>query len=571
MPSRLNNSGNSFRCRFERTGDLIDISNAISAQQRAVHLTPDGHADMPDWLNNLGISFRCRFEHTGDLPDISSAMLVQQRAISLTPDGDAEIPRRLNNLGNSLLCRFVRTQDLSDISSAISAQQKAIALTPDDHADLPAQLSNLGTSFHRRFQRTGDLPDISSAISTLQRAVRLTPDDHAGMPFWLANLGNSFRLRFQHAADLPDISEAILAHQRALHLTPNDHADMPGQLSNLGFSLRCSFDHTGDSADIHEAISYYHQSATLTSGAPSRRLNAALQWAKLATSHNPPESLPAYSVAIDLLSQVAGMDRTITQRHTSLVDISSLTSTAASIAFTQGEFGKALEWLEHGRCLVWNQLNQLRTPVDDLRIHDKTLADRFLEVSRALESSGSRQESTIFALDDTILEQIALEGKAHSHIEFAEEWGKILNKIRKISGFHDFLRPPQSSNILRDLPRDGSVVLVNVHKDWCDALVLVPGRDQPLHIPLDHFTYQDASNLKDRLRSYLSLGGYLMRQSDRGPREVLDHGTEETSEIHNILRELWLCVARPILNKLEYSVSYISLELKFSFIYTSIY
>ena len=481
--------------------------------------------------------------------------------------------RRLNNLGNSLLCRFVRTQDLSDISSAIfSAQKKAIALTPDDHADLPAQLSNLGTSFHRRFQRTGDLPDISNAISILQRAVRLTPDNHAGMPFWLANLGNSFRLRFQHAADLPDISGAILAHQRALHLTPDGHADMPGQLSNLGFSLWCRFERTGDSADIHEAISYYHQSATSTSGAPSIRLNAALQWAKLATSHNPPESLPTYSVAtIDLLSQVAGMDRTITQRHTSLVDISSLTSMAASIAFTQGEIGNALEWLEHGRCLVWNQLNQLCTPVDDLRIHDETLADRFLEVSRALESSGSRQELTIFALDDTILEQIALEGKAHSHIEFAEEWGKILDKIRKISGFHDFLRPPQSSNILRDLPRDGSVVLVNVHKDRCDALVLVPGRDQPLHIPLDHFTYQDASHLRDRLRSYLSLGGYRMRQSNRGPREVLDHGTKETSEIHNILRELWLCIARPILNKLEYSVSYISLELNFSFIYTSIY
>jgi hypothetical protein len=51
---RLNNLGNSFQSRFEHTGDLADISNAISYQQKAVHLTPEGHADMPGWLNNLG-------------------------------------------------------------------------------------------------------------------------------------------------------------------------------------------------------------------------------------------------------------------------------------------------------------------------------------------------------------------------------------------------------------------------------------------------------------------------------------------------------------------------------------
>jgi hypothetical protein len=57
MPNWLNNLGNSFQSRFEHTGDLADISDAISYQQKAVHLTPEGHADMPGWLNNLGNSF----------------------------------------------------------------------------------------------------------------------------------------------------------------------------------------------------------------------------------------------------------------------------------------------------------------------------------------------------------------------------------------------------------------------------------------------------------------------------------------------------------------------------------
>jgi ssDNA-specific exonuclease RecJ len=62
MPGWLNNLGNSFRIRFEHTGDLADISEAISSQQKAVQLTPEGHADMPVHLNNLGNLFLHRFE-----------------------------------------------------------------------------------------------------------------------------------------------------------------------------------------------------------------------------------------------------------------------------------------------------------------------------------------------------------------------------------------------------------------------------------------------------------------------------------------------------------------------------
>jgi len=71
----LNNLGMSFQSRFGRTGDVADLTEAITIQQRAVQLTPDGHSDMPMRLNNLAISFRSRFEHTDDLSDILTATL----------------------------------------------------------------------------------------------------------------------------------------------------------------------------------------------------------------------------------------------------------------------------------------------------------------------------------------------------------------------------------------------------------------------------------------------------------------------------------------------------------------
>ena len=133
--------------RFKQTGAIDEISNAISAHQRAVQLTPDGHADMPSLLNNLGNSLLGRFERTGDLTDIANAISAHQRAVQLTPDGHADMPSRMSNLGNSLLGRFERTGDLADIANAISALQRAVQLTPNGHAEMPSQLNNLEIPF----------------------------------------------------------------------------------------------------------------------------------------------------------------------------------------------------------------------------------------------------------------------------------------------------------------------------------------------------------------------------------------------------------------------------------------
>ena len=552
MPGRQNSLGNSFMCRFQRTGDLLDIANAISAHQRAVQLTPNGHATMPRRQSSLGNSFSCRFQRTHDLADSTNAISAHQMAVRLTPNGHADMASRQNNLGNSFLDRLEYTGDPADVANAISAHQMAVQLTPTGHADMPSRQNNLGNSFSCRFQRTGELADISNAISAHQKAVELAPSDHADLPSWQSNLGNSFLRRFESTGNLVDIASAISAHEKAVQLTPNGHAYIPSLRNSLGRTFSCRFQHTGDILDINEAISNFQQSATYGSGSPSARLTAARSWAALSLYHNPAESLHAYAVVIGLLSQIAGMDRTIQQRHSTLIDISNLTAAAASAAFAQEEVGMALEWLEQGRCLVWSQINQLRSPVDELRAHNKLLADRFLDVSRALESSSSRQQSPFLATSGTMLQRIALEDETQTHIKYAQEWGQLLDEIRNIPGFYDFLRPRRASSILNDLPQDGAVIVINVHENRCDALAMISDCE-PLHIPLHSLTHHKASTLRDQLRTHLSHNGYRMRNDDRGPREVPD--PEATSKVQEVLQELWLCVVKPILDGLAYSVS----------------
>jgi hypothetical protein len=559
LPLLLTNLGNSFLSRFEHTGDLTDVSEAISSLQKAVHLTPQGHAIMPVLLNNLGNSFSIRFERTGDLPDISQAILSQQKAIHLTPEGHADMPSLLGNLGNSLGVRFQRNGDLSDISEAISSQQKAVHLTPQGHAVIPGLLSNLGNSFLGRFKLTGDLTDISKAISSHKQALHLTSQGDAATPRRLNNLGLSFSNRFEHTGDSADISEAIICQQKAVLLIPQGHVDAPRWLNNLGDSLQTRFERLGDINDIHAAISRYSLAATYSTGKPTTRLNAARKWARLCQKFDPSQLLDAHRTAIHLLSQVAGLEQTIESRHANLLDISDLSSSAAASAFDLGSPKLALEWLEEGRCLVWSQLNSLRTPLDTLRVYNPAISNEILRVSRALENAGSRGESALSPLEATMEQKMTLQDEATSHVKLAKEWDELLADIRTIPEFEDFLRPPSFSNLLKHLPGSGAVVVINVHELRCDALALLSTTDKPHHIPLLNFSHEKADILRKELRGHLRSSGLRMREYN--PEEIDSRmplrykGPGRGSVIQVILHKLWTWVVKPILEVLGYLVS----------------
>ncbi|CAA7267783.1 unnamed protein product [Cyclocybe aegerita] len=549
-PNCLNNLGISFRHRFEEYGDLLDICEAISALQRSVSLTPEDHVKMPTRLNNLATAFLARFEHTGDLADVSEAISTQQRAVRLIQKDHATMPTLLNTLGCSLSARFQYTKALEDISNAISAHERALKYTSKEHTNVPLWLSNLAISFKLRFEMTADLSDICKAILAQRQAIDLTPECHPYLPTWLNSLGICLTLHFESTGNTNSIAEAISKHKRAIRLTPEGHGLMPSFLKSFGDSYLSRFEHTEDRSDLEAAVSNYRQSANSRSGPPSIRLDSAKKWAELAMKGSPSESevMAAYETAIRLASQVAGLEQTIEVRHSNLiVNISDLATTAAAIALSFGRHGTAVEWLEHGRCLVWSQINNLRTPLEVLRDKDKELADRFLAVSRALEKSGSRPESRTYHSEDKLQERMALQDEVHKHHKFAREWEELLADIRRIKGFQGFLQPTSMSSLLSLVPKAGPVVVINVHSTRCDALALLSGAETPIHIPLDNFSYARGNNLRGRLQQVHGARSRGEEEEEiRAGRRVI----ARNNNLCEILLELWSHVVKPILNRL---------------------
>jgi tetratricopeptide (TPR) repeat protein len=473
--------------------------------------------------------------------------------VNLTPDGHAEKPSFLNNLGNSFARRFKHSGDLADSDRAISAHERAVNLIPDGHTNKPCCLNSLGNSFARRFEHSGDLADRDRAISAHERAVNLTPDGHADKSHRLNNLGNSFLRRFECSGDLVDSDRAISAHTRAVDLTPDGHADKPARLTNLGNSFARRFEHSGDLADSDRAISSFRNAGNCLTGAASTRLEASLSWARLASRVDPSSALQGYIKALDLVPQAAWLGRSLTTRYRELSSIGAIASEAAAAASTAGQYETALEWLEQGRSIVWNQLLSLRTPVDLLRQVDRTLADDFERVSVALEHA-STGNSSIQGLPNLFDHQLSMEESAQHHRRLAEEWERLVGRVRGIPGFDSFLRPKRFTQ-LRIAAKAGPVAVVNVHESRCDTFVLVDGLDEVVHIPLPDFSYTKAQKLHLHLNQLLSTAGVRVRDTDIRAMKIAT--TSKRGGFEFILSNLWSSVVKPVLDGLAFAVSHL--------------
>ena len=158
----------------------------------------------------------------------------------------------------------------------------------------------------------------------------------------------------------------------------------------------------------------------------------------------------------------------------------------------------------------------------------------------------------------TMEHKMSLQDEANTHVKLAQEWNRLLTKIRTILKFEDFLQPPSCSKLLKNLPHSGPVVVINVDKDSCDPLALLLGSDEPLHIPLHESSFAKATYLCNQLNAHLHSANVWMQGCE------LDgiHATCPVSDndgggvIQHILHQLWILVVKPILDGLGVSVSY---------------
>jgi hypothetical protein len=219
---------------------------------------------------------------------------------------------------------------------------------------------------------------------------------------------------------------------------------------------------------------------------------------------------------------------------------------AASAAIAVHDYQKAVEWLDQGRSVIWGQLLNLRTPVDELRKIHPGLAYQLIALSTSLETAGT--QSNVIGNPITPLSLQSITRRAHA---LALERNHILQQIRELPGFERFLllKPISELSLAAKI---GPVAIINTSDYGCDALILLPGlADEVIHVPLRDFTIREAQALAKSLASIVGTTGHSDRFKGSSEEDML-----QDDIFCHILSELWLKIVHPVLNALAITVSY---------------
>ncbi|CAE7187896.1 unnamed protein product [Rhizoctonia solani] len=465
-------------------------------------------------------------------------MAYQSRALASTPDGHPELPSRLGNLAVCYNERFERLGELNDLEQAIAYESRALESTPDGHPHLPIRLANLAVSYSERFGRLGEPEDLEQALAYGSRALESTPDGHPDLPRRLGNLAMSYRERFGRLGELRDLEQATKHGACVLATITSDHPDSCFWHFHHAMSYIAYYNYSHDPSHLHQALPLLRSASTLSAGSPRRRFQIAYQWALSACEHSVLNPIEAFRAAIDLLPQFIWLGTTADQRYHDLTSIQTLAVDAAHAAIVSSSHSLALEWLEHARCVAWNQNLMLRSPLDQLLGSHPVLATRLQKVaSEFYEASSSSRESL------AVSRSITLEQVAQDHRRLAQEYEDLLTQARIQPGFEDLLRPMKAAGLIY-AARNGPIVVINCHEQGSDAIMILPNQSTVAHLSLSSFSVKKAQDAHSNMRSILRRKGIR----ERGFSLWKKPERQNDSEFGDALMMLWTDVVKPVLD-----------------------
>jgi tetratricopeptide (TPR) repeat protein len=542
---RLSDFGGTLQALYRHTGDTSVLAEAVQAGRDAA-AAPDDHSSRAAILNNLGNALQALYERTGDSALLTQAVQAARDAVAATPTGHPERAMYVSNLGNALKMLAERTGDISQLQEAAQAGRDATAATPASHPDHARHLSNFAAALVELFERTGDTAVLEEAVQASRDAVTATPASHPDYPLRLNNLAGSLHALSERTGDSALLAEAVQTFRDAAAATPVGSPGHAERHCNLGIALVVLSESTGDSAVLAEAGRCFTQAAENTSSPATVRMRSYRGVAEVADhgEGSPQEALAAVEAAVGLLPQVAARALIRADREHRLGQQSSLAGQAAATAVAAGRPVRAVELLEQTRgVLVADTLDARSSDLTQLRIQQPSLADEFDKLRAHVDALDHADISAAKSAASSAGGQNLTQRRQDAYAA----WDELIERIRGIADFEDFLRPPDIGQIASHT-REGPVVFIYTSPSRCDALILADDPDGQVRlVPLTNLTGEDAYRRTSRL--------IAARQVTANPGTDLTEQIAAQAEILDLLTWMWDTITGPVLATLGHTTT----------------
>lgn len=379
---------------FLRTGDVGALDEAIVRGREAVNASTDD-ADRLGALVQLADALDTRFTRFGDRGDLDDAVSSAARAARLAASGRPR-PNVEFTFGTLLMSRFGRTDEPADIRSAIDHLATAVSLTSDRHVNRPAYLQNLSTALLLGSWVLHDGDHATRAVDTAQRTVGATPPGSFNRPFALMTLALALEARFRRNGDSASLDQAIDVGLAAVEEVKGDGPQAAAIHLNLAQDLVTRNRRTESADDLVTAAQLLVRLAGMPVATPLQQLRASLLRARLAIdAGDRGAATEHYEAAIGLLPIAAWRGLQNRDRQFVLAALGEVGPDGAACALAAYDDPTALELLEGGRAVLWTQLLQSRTDLDDLRTTEPELADRLEAVGLRWQEEETRSPMTL--------------------------------------------------------------------------------------------------------------------------------------------------------------------------------
>jgi len=124
-------------------------------------------------------------------------------------------------------------------------------------------------------------------------------------------------------------------------------------------------------------------------------------------------------------------------------------------------------------------------------------------------------------------------------------WRQLIDRVRSIAGFEDFLRAPRIEQLATQA-QDGPVVILATSPARCDALILTHNTRKPVQtVPLPAVTHRAIHECTIQLLR--ACQNATSHESGTGPREAAQQ------EILAVLGWLWDTITEPVLDALGHT------------------
>lgn len=599
------------RFRVSRDSD-VDLASGISELRTAEkELGKANDVDKAVVFSNLGIAYRLKSLVSADVVDINLSVVYFRKALRAVGSSSAQYNIKatyLSNLASSLLTRYRLKNLPEDLEECVQRAGQAVELVPHMHTLRYKVLDIYCVCLNERSWRLGDLEGLRQAVDLMREVLATTtipfrdrvtysinlaiilvhlangttnapveaeamleeaielwqsiqtqiPLDH---PLYLELAGGLSDALFQKYVLNEDpglLNEIVTLRGKALALVPERSPDRLKYQKALADALitRYRAGTPKTPADLEAAIKGYSTAVDHIHCPQSIRYACGISWVNICVKYGHPSGMEAFEFAVEMYRRLAFVDSNVASRVDQLsMHDTGIASSAAQFAIERGELESAVELLEYGRATFWQQHVAPRATIAKLQSIDPQLAEKMASCWRQLEENSSQDLRT--ARTDEWEQLLAMDYRNRKLAELSAEWENLIKEAGTMLGSTGFSeRRPFSE--LREYVGSRLVVIVNVSKRGCDALIFVPHLSSVQRLELPLLNMDVINNIRSKVDSALKRWG---RSSDEQPRHFVTGGSRSNSAgegvMYEALRMLWSFIVEPIFSSLHLQVSMI--------------